>query len=216
MQRDDHLVDPEEHDGHLDGCADCRQRREEYARLAQAIAGGQTSHRLPAGFKERAVSRMHAVVAARSRRRRYALGVAATVAAAAALVVVLVRRHDLPPAALTVSVVEGTGEWRGNVHPGAEIRASAVAPGHAWYELRIYREAREILLRCPGASEPACRRVEAGVEVRWHIPSVGDYQLVWLVGRSSPPPATGSLDADIRAATEVGGRAVATEFLHVL
>jgi hypothetical protein len=216
LERDGLLADLDRDDEHVAGCPDCSARREEYRRLTAAIARGDTTHRPHAGWKERTLARVRAAQVARRRRARL-LGGAVLAAAAAALLFFFVRRGPAvaPPPRLALRIAEGGGVWRGDAHPGNQLVVSASGGAPRRRELRIYRDGRELLLRCPGAPAPACRPVRGGVEVVWTIPTAGEYQVLWL-GASTPLPDTsGSLDHDVRALTAAGGTVEAVETLRV-
>jgi hypothetical protein len=194
----------EQMDPHVTQCDDCRARRDEYAQLAAMLA--QESPRpLPNQWKERTLARWKRELA---RRRRRTATIACCGAAAAAVVILLaVWPRVRPRPELTVSLEKGEGAWRGTGHPGDRLVARATAGSSPHLEVRIYRHARELLLRCPGESAPICRSTGDTLDVRWNVPSVGDYQVVLLWSSSVLPPPTGDLGADLRAAARAGAHA---------
>src|SRR5262245_16628222 len=141
-------------DPHVAECDDCRSRRDEYARLAAALALGSTRP-LPSDWKERTLARWHRERACRRRRAGLAGGVAA--AAAVALIFAL-RERDAVRAEpeLALSFEKGPGTWRGPAHhPGDRVIAAPTASA-PHFELRLYLE-RELLARCPGGSASPAR-----------------------------------------------------------
>jgi hypothetical protein len=216
LERDGLLADlGGDMDPHVAGCPDCREKAASYARVTGAIAG-EGSHALPDGWKERTIARIHAARAARRRRTMIVAGVG--LAAAAAAVILLLARKDPTPGtpSLALTIVEGGAPRRGaDAHPGQTIEAVAHGGGSTAAELRIYREGRDLLLRCPGGEPSACRRVEGGVAASYTIVSVGDHQIVWFVSPKPIPPPTGSFDGDVGAVAAGGGRVAKSETIHV-
>ena len=50
----------------------------------------------------------------------------------------------------SVVAVQPERDWRGEVHIGTQIRAHALSVGEAYFEVRVYRGAREHGLKLPG------------------------------------------------------------------
>lgn len=199
-------------DAHVETCDDCRARRGRYERIAGMIAAGVTGHRLPADWNQRTLARVRAVRIARRRRT-----VTAAVAGAALAIVgfLIVRGREPPRAApqLAMQIVAQAG-WRGEAHSGEELRARAMLAGEPYFEIRVYRGARELLVRCPAAGPPECLDPDRSLLV-WRIPSVGTYQVVLLVSQQAIAAPRGSLDDDVAAATAAGARTIDVQTLHV-
>lgn len=193
----------EQMDPHVEECGDCRARRDEYTRLAAAL-GRDSDRPLPADWKKRTLARLHAERMARRRRRAISTALATTAAAALILIVVVDRTR--PPASMDVRVEEGPGQWRGPAHLGDRLHIAASRGKAEAFELRIYRDARQLLVRCPGAPAPACRAGDDGVEVTWTLDTAGEYQVLWLLSPSPLPAPAGDMDADLRAARSTGAR----------
>ncbi len=207
---------------HIHGCPDCRASVGAYTRLA-ALLGRDSERRLPDGWKERTLARLQG----RRRRRRVAVALGVTIAAAFAVIVVLAIRDSapVPPAAELLAWVETGPGWRGEEQSGAKQNRMG-RPGDTLHvssppstaenvELRVYRETRELLVRCPGAAAAVCRRVGDQLEVTWRLPSVGAYQVVWLMSSSPLPAPVGDVNADIRAARRSGAHATESEPVDV-
>jgi hypothetical protein len=192
----------EQMDPHVEECGDCRTRRDEYARLAAAL-GRDSDRPLPADWKKRTLARLHAERMARRWRKAVRTGLAVTAAAALILIVTIDRTR---PAGMDVSVEEGPGQWRGTAHLGDRLHIAATRGEAEAFELRIYRDARELLVRCPGAPAPACRVDDDGVEVAWTLDTAGEYQVLWLLSPSPLPAPAGDMNADLRAARSIGAR----------
>lgn len=194
---------------HVDECPDCRARLAGYERLAGLLAG-ESARPLPDRWKERTLARI------RQRKARHRRIVdLATTAAAAAVVVLFVRPPTEPAARLVVSVSPGPVQYRDaneepprtsqplKAHKGDILMASSPRADAAYFELRVYREAREVMVRCPGDGAPTCK-VGDVIELSWPLPSLGSYQVLWLASSSPLPPSSGNFDADVRAAREAG------------
>jgi hypothetical protein len=219
LERDDllgHLG--EEMDPHVEQCHVCRATAYGYARLTAALRQ-QSPRALPTAWKERTVARIHAERAARRRRRAASVGL--SLASAAALILILAPRGGDPPdlpRQLSVRV-ERSGGWRGASGPsratrGALLRVSSPGPGdHA--ELRLYRGASALVVRCPGDAPPACRRRGDTLEMERALDVVGEYHAIWLESSSPLPQPSGHLDADVIAAERAGARVIDDEAIHV-
>ena len=202
-------------DPHVEGCADCRARLRGHQRVAGWIAAGVTGHQAPADWKARTLAR---VTRARGRRRRVVMGTSLAAIALAVVVILGVRALRSPgvdPGAprLALQIVE-QGGWRGDAHAGQQLRARAQPAGAPHFEIRIYRGARDLLVRCPDAGPPACLERDGSL-LAWQLPSVGTYQVVLLVSPRPLAAPRGSLDDDVAAASAAGARVVAVETLHV-
>jgi len=205
---------------HVEECPDCRTRLAQYTRLAAALEA-ESSRPLPAGWKERTLERLEPErilerQQAARRRRRAALAAGLACAGAIAVILVLVLRPPAPrgQSDLGVNVEGGMKEWRGQqYHPGDFISVPPLSMSGPNREVRIYRNAKEVLVRCPG--DAGCRLVDGQFELRWSIPTVGTYQIVWLASSSQLPPPTGDLDADVHAAQEAGAQVREAKPIHV-
>jgi hypothetical protein len=201
-------------DAHVEQCEDCRAHLRGYQQIAGLIAEGVTAHRAPPHWKQRTLARVRA--APRVRRRRVAtLWLAAAAVAGLALFLLFDRRTPLEHTGtpeLAMQIVD-SGGWRGEAHPGEELRARAVLAGASHFELRVYRGARDLLVRCPDAGPPICLEPDRSLLV-WKVPSVGTYQVLLLVSQRPIAAPLGTLDDDVAAATSAGARAVGIETLH--
>lgn len=202
-------------ESHVAECADCQARLVGYQTLASWIAAAKSARRAPAGFAQRTMARARAE-GARRRRRRWAAGT--LVAAAAAIALYLVTRPAAPsePARLALQV-EQAGGWRSApamANVGDVIRAEAKRGDAPIFELRVYRNARALVQRCPATGDASCRGAR-GELLQWRIPSVGTYQVLLLVSERPIPAPRGTLDQDVHAATGDGARVVEVKALYV-
>ena len=205
----------EELPAHVSECPDCQARIGLYQRLVAQL-GRESERRLPDRWKQRTLAR----VRARQTRKRVAI---AGVAVAAAAVIILVLAHrdpgPRPRGELVVRIEPGPITRRApdqvrKGHPGDTLHASFPATTAEHVELRIYREGREMVARCPGDEAPICRSDEE-IEIAWKLSSPGMYQVVVLESPSPLPVAAGDRDADIRAARRTGARATESEPIDV-
>lgn len=92
---------------------------------------------------------------------------------------------------------------KGGVARGSSLAITGVPVGGG--EIRVYRDRRELMLRCPG--EAGCSRArEGGRDVlrgELTLGSSGSYRVLLLSGANVPPPS-GSEDADLAAAAAAG------------
>jgi hypothetical protein len=211
VERSDLLADlGDAVDPHVTQCSDCRARYAEYVRIAAALAQ-ESTRPLPPLWKERTLARIRAGQIARRRRRALAAGFA--IAAAAAFLIWTAIPRD---PRMHVSF-EGDGrEWRGaQAHPGSVMLIAADAGSHRRFEVRIYREGRRLVARCPGDAAPACRVDGEAADVRYALTATGEYQVLLLISSSPLPEPTGDLDADSRAAKRSGASVAKREVVNV-
>jgi hypothetical protein len=201
-------------DAHVEQCEDCSARVRGYQRIADMIAAAATMHEPPADWKQRTLARVRA---ARARRRRTTVlsMVGASAAASAALIFYMHMQGDAesPGPALAMEIVD-RGGWRGDAHPGQEVHARAILAGEPHFEIRVYRGSRELLVRCPDAGPPVCLEADRTLLV-WTVPTVGTYQVVFLVSQQPIVAPRGSFNDDTAAATAGGARVINVEPLNV-
>jgi len=206
---------------HVEQCEDCSARVRGYRQIAGMIAEGATVHRLPADWEHRTLARVDAARLAqrvRPTRRRRVITFSALAAVAAVITLFLITRRNPPvepsgTPSLEMQIVE-EGGWRGEAHPGNEVRARALAAGERYFEIRVYHGARDLLVRCPGERPPVCREPDRSLLV-WRLPSVGTYQILLLVSSQPIAEPHGSLDHDVEKATAAGARVIDVQALHV-
>lgn len=122
--------------------------------------------------------------------------------AAAVAVVTLTNDAPAPRTALQVELaIDPTGPtMRGtSAHPGDTLRVTA--RGALYRAIWVYRDERTLVAVCPGAS--SCRAVDGGVGLELVLSARGTYAVVTLGAASDLPTPTGSLDADLDAASRI-------------
>jgi hypothetical protein len=158
-----------------------------------------------------------------SRRRRkwrqrmgIAIGSATSLASAAAAVMFIISRDPSSPGTFAWSIEEGTMVMRGadKAQRGDQLTASLVESEFAHAELRVYRGANELVVRCPGDAAPACHHANDGVELTIPLKVVGDYQLIHLYSTKPLPLPTGDREIDMKAVKQSGGR-IDSKDIHV-
>lgn len=158
LERDDLLGHLGEDMPHVHECPDCRAKLAGYNRLADLLAG-ESVRPLPHRWKERTLARIHR----RGPRRRLTVGLVAAGAVAAVVVVILLRPRPEPE--LVISLARGPVQWRADAQPGqaqpGDVLHASMRADAAHLELRVYLEARDVVVRCPARS-PRPAAVETG------------------------------------------------------
>ncbi len=192
-------------DPHFAECPECVAARAAYENLGRRlVALGQNEEPL-VGWEQRVQRALATQPEPRRFRPRWWVTVPASAAAIGLLVVAGTRLARPPEAGLVVTTRDGAGVFRGEpLRPGQVMVLNAQTGGAAQAELRVYRDDREIVLRC--SSEPPCRR--AGRRIRAELPleAIGQYQPVLLLSARALPPPRGTLDQDGDAVLGAGGQ----------
>ncbi len=214
LERDELLGHLGEEMQHVDQCPDCQAKLAGYKRLTDLLAG-ESARPLPHRWKERTLARLQH----QGRRRRAAVALGVAGAAAAAVIALLVIRPPREQSGVFVQIKPGPTQWRADPQPRLAHRDDLLhlssPPATAEHvELRVYHDAREVVVRCPGEAAPTCRRRDGRLEVTLQL-STGEYQIVWLVSPSPLPEPSGDFDADVRAARRAGAEALESEPVHV-
>ncbi|HEV8631012.1 MAG TPA: hypothetical protein VGV61_11900 [Thermoanaerobaculia bacterium] len=191
-------------DDHFATCPDCLEARAVYERLRAGIASLE-GDLAPSPRWQAEVWRR--IEARRARRRGWLPWVLATGLAAALAVLLLLRTPagDLGSVSLRADVQRGAAVLRGDeARPGDLLRLVASTGGAAHAELRVYRNDRELVLRC--ADRQPCVRSGRSLRAIVALDAVGSYQPLLLVGEQPFPPPTADLDRDAAAALARGAR----------
>lgn len=198
-------------DGHFAACPDCREERALYERLRQDLAALGADEEPSPGWQ----ARVHESIERRRRRRlswRWALAPLGAAALAAALFFAVPRTPSSP--FLAQEVVAGGSSLRAaGARPGDRLFLRAGTAGSPHAELRVYRNRRDVVLRCPGA--PSCRRGDHELQASLAFPSVGDYQAALVLDDEPLPPPGKALDADAGAAFAQDAQVVLGEEISV-
>jgi hypothetical protein len=180
-------------DEHFSTCPDCLAARRAHERLRAGIAELGAEDEPPAGWQARVWERIEQ---RRERRRSWRqwwwvvpAGVAASLAA-----LLLVRPPGPQPPSLRAEIQAGATVRRGaEAQPGDLLRLQAATGGARHAEIRVYRNDRELVLRCP-AKHPCALLLDA----------VGRYQPLLLLSRKPLPIPASDLETDTRAALAAG------------
>jgi hypothetical protein len=197
-------------DEHFATCPDCLEARAAYERLRQDLAGIGADEEPPAGWEARVWARIEE----QKRRPRWIwfLAPVGAAALAAALFFAVPRAPTAP--SLVQEVVEGGPVRRATgAHPGDRLDLRAATAGSPHAELRVYRNGRDLVLRCPGGV--SCRRDGDEIRASLTLSSVGDYQAMLVLDDEPLPPPRQGLDADAGAAFAQGGQVVLGEEVAV-
>jgi hypothetical protein len=214
---------------HFATCPDCLKARATYERLTKVLSAPGApleTEKWEAGVWEKILhpEAVHRTLAARAGWRNRWLAAAA---AAAVLVGVVetVRRQGTKQASQTLLALRlegarhpGSGtrgtpdrpvhhpppDSRGTIYlqPGDELVFDAGIGAARYAEIRVYREDRELRLRCP----PGCKREGERITGRFTLPAIGRYQ-VYVVASDDPlPEPAPTLAADTERLVRAGAR----------
>ncbi|HKH45312.1 MAG TPA: hypothetical protein VKM72_11655 [Thermoanaerobaculia bacterium] len=197
-------------DGHFATCPDCREARAAYELLREQIAEAGADDEPPADWQARVRERIE------QRRRRplwgWVLAPLGAAALAAALFFAVPRIPTAP--SLTQEIAPGAAVHRSaSAAPGDRLVLRAETAGAPHGELRVYRNGRDLLLRCPGDS--SCRREGSELRVTWTLPSAGTYQAVLVLDDEPLLAPAKSLDADAGAAFAQGAQVLLGDEISV-
>ncbi len=193
-------------DPHFAECPECLAARAAYESLARRLSALGPEDQPLVGWEERVQRALAVPPEPRRLRPRWWVTVPASALAVGLLVVSGTRLVRPPAAALTVSTRERAGAaYRGEpLRLGQVVVMDAQTGGAAQAELRVYREDREIVLRC--STEPPCHRVGRRIQAELRPEAIGQYQPVLLLSSRALPPPRGTLDQDGDAVLGAGGQ----------
>lgn len=191
-------------DPHFASCPDCREARAVYQKLRQDLSAVDAGEEPPLGWEARVWQRIEE----RKPRRSPWLWVLAPLGAAAlaAALFFAVPRTPATPALFQQVVQEGSIRRSESATPGDRLVLRAETGDATHAELWVYRNGRELLLRCPG--DRGCGREGSEITVSFPLPSPGRYQAVLVLGDQPLPPSGVGLDPDAGAALDRGARVV--------
>jgi len=183
---------------HLAGCARCQAAL--HGRMQEAVVVGPRDawdrRRRLRGFATGARPRL------RMPRPRY---VVAALVAAAVAAVWLARPHTVIPTAplqVALAIDHAVPTIRGEAaHVGDRLRVTARAPGYR--AIWVYLGDHELVAVCPGG--PSCRVTPEVVGMDLPLAVRGTYAIVSLGAGSPLPVPSGTLDADVGAASTIEG-----------
>ncbi len=191
---------PPEHEA---ACAACQRERAAFERLAGALRD-LPALEPPRGWEARVLARVEAADAARAPSAAWRWAAPLAIAAAVAAFFLLRRPKGDEQLAVRQEVVVGETARRADTAVvGDRLRARAGGAG-THRELRVYRDEREVVARCPG--DERCRDEGGETVLELDLDAPGRYRSVVLAGPRPIPSPTGSLDDDARAASEAGAR----------
>ncbi len=198
-------------DEHFATCPDCLAARAAYLSLQEAIREAGAGDEPPLGWQAGVWQRIEQQRQPRRWSWLPAAALASVCALAAALFLAIPRLPSLPLLpGITQQIASGTAIVRGaDPHPGARLLLRAETAGAAHAELRVYRNGRDLLLRCRGvSSDSSCRREGTALRAELVFPSAGDFQAVLVLADGPLPAAGAGLDRDSGAVLEQSGRVV--------
>jgi hypothetical protein len=189
-------------DEHEIGCETCQEARDRYERLGEVLAE-LPPIKAPAGWERRVLEALPENEPAQPRVAwlPWAFGLAA--AALVAFVVWQLNRPVVGQLAVRQEVIAtAAGRRADSAAVGDTIRISTRGGAGEVRELRLYRDMRELVARCPG--DAGCKVVEGSPELTIALKVPGSYRSLIIVGPTKAPEPTGVLDEDARAASAAG------------
>ena len=229
-------------DLHVQQCPRCRGLLPGYQQIAKWIAAAETTVSPPGDWEQRTLARI-AASPMPARRKRPPLAATLGLACGSLVLLVgvywvirdehgatspsMTRSDQVASAALRVQLVDDVG-WRAapqhlpetaqsapsSGHPGQWLRAQASVGSARYFEIRIYRGSRELLVRCPQVDAVECP-ASAGPLLGWKIPSIGVYQVILLTSQQPIAPPRGTFDQDIAAVLDAGGKSIDVETIEI-
>ncbi|HEX7183922.1 MAG TPA: hypothetical protein VF756_18980 [Thermoanaerobaculia bacterium] len=196
---------------HFATCPDCREERAVYERLRQDLAALGADEEPSPDWQARVRQRVE-----QRRRRRLSWGWVLAPLGATALAATLFFAMPRTPSSpsLAQEVVEsGSIRRAAGARPGDRLVLRAETAGSPHAELRVYRNRRDVVLRCPG--DPSCHRDGGELSASLTFPSVGDYQAVLVLGPEPLPPPGKGLDPDAGAAFTRGAQVLLGDEISV-
>lgn len=197
---------------HAAGCASCSRVAHDQRRLLDALQNTGRGQPPPGDWQARVVARTDRPPARPLRASRVVAVALPLVLAAAAVLLVRLPRSPRGDGivTLTTSVVpRANSGYRGSGVPGDALEVRATV-GSRRAELRLYRNNRELVLRCAGP--PACVRDKETLSLRYPTTARGQYRAALIVDATPTRTASdwtalapaGSLDADVEQLTAGG------------
>jgi hypothetical protein len=195
-------------DPHFERCPDCRTAGEEYRRLQERLEQSPSAAEPPDGWQDRVWQEIDDDVKPPGTNwKRYSL-----LAAAAAVVIFLVFNPEivrrLMPLSKTIQIaivpLQGqTLRTEGEAKLGDLLAIESRVGNNKYYELRVYRHDRELVLQC--SDDPPCVLKWFGnVEASVKLDTIGTYQPVLLISDNPLPDPVPDLDDDARRAADSG------------
>jgi hypothetical protein len=202
-------------DSHFSTCPDCIQARADFDRLKQELSR-QTKDEPDQGWK----SRVRAEIAdSRERGPRPMWGWMMTAAAAVLLLFIarpLWMIWDTPEVSglqLTLKRGEGVVRRGGSAQPGDILLIEANKPSTRYFELRLYFNERQQVLRC--SNQPPCVLDGSILTAQFRLDVRGRYQTMLLLSDQPLPLTSDSLDKDAGSVREAGGQVIIAQEIEV-
>ena len=212
-------------DAHFGSCPDCQAARASYERLTHDI-GALERLEPPDGWQQRVWERVGDSKPTTSLsegklvradfvhrpRQRWVWAAGFGMAAAVFVAILLPRLQQPGSPTLQTEVHAGTGPTRrGAFVPGSPVvlgnvlQLSATAPGARYVELRVYRNADQLILQTSRVGDAAADEI---LRAAFLLDAVGNYQPALFISDEPIPPPSGSPDADYAAARTAGAEII--------
>jgi hypothetical protein len=198
-------------DAHFYDCADCREAREAYLRIQSGLRGASETPR--PGWESKvldAINRAPQRGAAWGRRSWAGAAIAAGTAGVA-VAFALTRPRAPAPLSVTAEIVraERSTLRSSSPQPGDELKLTAVTGGARYAELRVYREDRQLVLRCfppESAGAISCSRAGDQLQASLRLPSPGAFQALVAASDVPLPAPAPTLAEDTESLLRAGAR----------
>jgi hypothetical protein len=182
-------------DAHFYDCADCREAREAYLRIQSGLRGASETPR--PGWEWG--------------RRSWAGAAIAAGTAGVAVAFALTRPRAPAPLSVTAEIVraERSTLRSSSPQPGDELKLTAVTGGARYAELRVYREDRQLVLRCfppESAGAISCSRAGDQLQASLRLPSPGAFQALVAASDVPLPAPAPTLAEDTESLLRAGAR----------
>jgi hypothetical protein len=204
-------------DPHVETCPECRKLSASYQKIRLELQRDRREEPRP-GWEQRVFAALDAPpVATVQRPRRRQRWMAAGIAACAAALCIVVWRAPLSESQLTLTTAVIRGEGAplrgGAAQPGDRLQMSASLPGARYAELRVYRDDRELVLRCAPSALPqsaqgtlSCARSGDILRAELRLAAIGAYQAYATTSDSPLPPPAPTLAEDSARLLAAGAR----------
>lgn len=200
---------------HVNSCHECQAELAQYERLRTLLQQQNEDSLAQPGWQQGVWRRIDALDAVESGLSVpwggwVSVGLGAVGLSVAALVVALLPA-DPPVTTLDWSVTSGPVIRRGGAaQRGDTIRFEATVASERFVEFRLYRNEREVVLRCRG--EAPCTRAGLRFEAPFTVDAEGTYQAVLVVADSPFEQTLSGFDVDTASAQKRSAEVLFEEF----
>jgi hypothetical protein len=201
-------------DEHAVTCPTCQEALQVARRFAEVMPEVGAEHKPAGDWQARFLAQIESRRASRReatlRRRWWVVALPAALAAAVIIYVIIPPRQPDPPSpgnvVVELSIQRGGEPQRTRTASVGDV-VTVEARGER-VELWIYRDGKELVLRCPGGAE--CSAREGGASALLRVDRRGVYQVLAIEAPGSSPAAT--IDESMNAVVMAGDRYTMIDF----